>query len=98
VNDYVAKNTFASLAHPNNADFNNLSNIPYDQSADDAISGVAVESGPATSANTTYSNPSTMNSLWYFNKLLSKGYHLGPMIDHDNHNTTFGRHTLQEQL
>jgi hypothetical protein len=93
VNDYVAKNTFASLAHPNSADFNNLSNIPYDQSADDAISGVAVESGPATSANTTYSNPSTMNSLWYFNKLLSKGYHLGPMIDHDNHNTTFGRHT-----
>jgi hypothetical protein len=96
VNDYVAKNTFASLAHPNNADFNNLSNIPYDQSADDAISGVAVESGPATSANTTYSNPSTMNSLWYFNKLLSKGYHLGPMIDHDNHNTTFGRHTLRK--
>lgn len=93
VNDYVAKNAFASLAHPNNADYNNLSNIPYDQSADDAISGVAVESGPATSSNTTYSNPSSMSYLWYFQKLLSKGYHLGPMIDHDNHNTTFGRHT-----
>ena len=25
--------------------------------------------------------------------LLSKGYHLGPTIDHDNHNTTFGRAT-----
>lgn len=93
VNDRVAKNTFASLAHPNSADFDNLSNIPYDPSADDAISGVAVESGPATSSNTTYTNPSTMQYLWYYQKMLAKGYHLGPMIDHDNHNTTFGRST-----
>jgi hypothetical protein len=93
VNDYVAKNAFASLAHPESADYDNLSNIAYSAAADDAISGVAVESGPATSANTTYSNPSSMSYLWYYNKLLAKGYHLGPTIDHDNHNTTFGRHT-----
>jgi hypothetical protein len=93
INDYAAKNAFGSLAHPDNTDYNNLSNIAYDQSADDAISGVAVESGSATSANTTYSNPSTMSYLWYYIKLLSKGYHVGPVIDHDNHNTTFGRHT-----
>jgi hypothetical protein len=94
INDYVAKNAFATLAHPSNHDYNDLSNIPYDQSADDAISGVAVESGPATSTNTTYSNPgSSMFYLWYFQKLLSKGYHVGPTIDHDNHNTTFGRTT-----
>ncbi len=94
VNDYAAKNTFATLAHPNSSDYNNLSNIPYDAVADDAITGTAVESGPATSTNTTYSNPaSSMYYLWYYQKLLSKGYHLGPTIDHDNHNTTFGRTT-----
>ncbi|MES2003507.1 MAG: cadherin-like beta sandwich domain-containing protein [Bacteroidota bacterium] len=94
VNDYVAKNAFATLAHPNNTDFNNLANIPYDSVADDAISGAAVESGVAFSTNTTYSNPaSPMQYLSYFQKLLAKGYHLGPTIDHDNHNTTFGRTT-----
>jgi hypothetical protein len=94
VNDYVAKNTFATLAHPNNTDYNNLSNVAYDAQADSAISGVAVESGPATSTNTSYTNPgSSMFYLWYYQKLLSKGYHLGPTIDHDNHNTTFGRTT-----
>ncbi len=94
VNDYASKNAFATLAHPNNTDFNNLSNVPYDSVADDAISGVAVESGPATSTNTTFSNPgSSMFYLWYYQKLLAKGYHLGPTIDHDNHNTTFGRTT-----
>src|SRR4029077_11249698 len=27
VNDYIGKNTFATLAHPNNTDFNNIANI-----------------------------------------------------------------------
>src|SRR6476620_1076271 len=85
--------TFAPLAHPNSADYNNLSNSSYDPVADNAIVGTAVESGPANSTNKTYSNPSTMSSLWYFQKMLSRGYHLGPVIDHDNHNTTFGKTT-----
>ncbi|MDB5232797.1 MAG: hypothetical protein JWN76_3602, partial [Chitinophagaceae bacterium] len=94
VNDYVGKNTFATLAHPNNTDYNNLSNSAYDAVADSAIVGTAVESGPATSTNTSYSNPpSSMAYLWYYQKMLSRGYHLGPVIDHDNHNTTFGRTT-----
>lgn len=94
VSKYASINAFATLAHPNNSDYNNLSNIAYDPVADDAIVGTAVESGPSTSTNTTYSNPgSSMFYLWYYQKLLSKGYHLGPTIDHDNHNTTFGRTT-----
>ncbi len=94
VNDNIGTNTFATLAHPNNTDYNNLSNITYDNVADDAIVGTAVESGPATSTNTNYSNPgSPMAYKWYYEKLLSKGYHLGPTIDHDNHNTTFGKTT-----
>jgi len=94
INDHASFNTFATLAHPNSTDYNNIANIDYDSTADQAITGCAVESGPATSTNTSYSNPaSPMFYLWYFQKLLSKGYHLGPTIDHDNHNTTFGRTT-----
>jgi trimeric autotransporter adhesin len=94
VNDNVAKNTFATLAHPNPTDFNNILNVPYDGIADNAIVGTAVETGPAFSTNTTYSNPgASLNYLSYYQSMLSKGYHLGPTIDHDNHNTTFGRAT-----
>jgi hypothetical protein len=94
INDNVAKNTFATLAHPNSADYNNIANTTYNTVADNAITGSAVESGPATSTNTTYSNPgSSLYYLGYFQTLLAKGYHLGPTIDHDNHNTTFGHTT-----
>jgi hypothetical protein len=95
INDSVAQNTFATLAHPNLTDFNNIAGTPYKDTADNAIVGVAVESGPAFSTNTTYSNPgSQLSYLWYYQLLLSKGYHLGPTIDHDNHNTTFGHTTF----
>jgi hypothetical protein len=94
VNDNIATNTFATLAHPNLKDYNDIDGTSYDAVADNAITGTAVESGPATSANTTYSNPaSSLSYLWYYQKMLSKGYHLGPTIDHDNHNTTFGHTT-----
>jgi trimeric autotransporter adhesin len=96
VNDNIATNTFASLAHPGLTDFNGIgNNIPYDAVADNAITAVAVESGPANSTNNTYSNPGpSMSLLWYYQTLLSKGYHAGPAIDHDNHYTTFGRTTF----
>jgi hypothetical protein len=94
VNNNSATNTFASLAHPDDHDYGDLANIAYNSTFDAAISATAVESGPSTSANTTYSNPgSSMSYLWYYQKLLAKGYHLAPAIDHDNHNTTFGRTT-----
>ena len=94
VNNNTATNTFASLAHPNDNDYGNLANIAYSATFDAAIGATAVESGPSTSTNTTYSNPgSSMSYLWYYQKLLAKGYHLAPTVDHDNHNTTFGRTT-----
>ena len=94
VNDNSSSNTFATLAHPNTSDFGNLYNTAYNPVADAAISGSAVESGPAFSANTAYSDPATsLSYLSYYQKLLSKGYHISPTIDHDNHNTTFGRTT-----
>ncbi|WP_316800828.1 CehA/McbA family metallohydrolase [Pedobacter frigidisoli] len=86
-------NAVATLAHPNTTDFNNIS-ATYDLSADSAIVGTALESGPAFSTNTTYSDPaSSMSYLSYYNRMLARGYHLGASIDHDNHNLTFGRHT-----
>jgi hypothetical protein len=95
INDNIATNTFATLAHPNLTDFNGIGNTtPYDVVADNAIVGTTVESGPASSTNTTYSNPgSPMSYLWYYQTMLAKGYHLGPTIDHDNHKTTFGKTT-----
>ncbi len=95
INDKVAQNTFATLAHPNLTDYNGIGNAtPYDIVADNAIVGTAVESGPSASTNTTYSNPgSSLSYLWYYQTLLSKGYHLGPTVDHDNHKTTFGHTT-----
>jgi hypothetical protein len=64
----------------------------YSAIADSAVVGVAVESGPAFSTDTTYSDaPSTMSFVTYYMQALAKGYHVGPTIDHDNHYMTFGK-------
>ena len=85
-------NSFATLAHPDYSDYNNLANSPFNATADSAVVGMALESGPAFSTSTTYNDPpSPLNYLFYFQTLLSRGYHVGPTMDHDNHYTTFGR-------
>jgi len=91
VNQFRSSNAFATLAHPSSSDFQNLAFAGFNLIADSAVAGVAVESGPAFSTNTSYSDPgSSMSFLGYWQQLLAKGYHVAPMIDHDNHNTTFG--------
>ncbi len=83
---------FASCAHPDFSDYNSLASIPFNAVADSALIGTAVASGPAFSTSTTYNDPpSAMAYLDYYNKLLSKGYHIGPFMDHDTHYTNFGR-------
>lgn len=85
-------NAFVYLAHPEPGDFNNIFNDAYSAQADEAIVGCALETGPANSTSIGYNNPgSSMSFLDYYKILLSKGYHVGPTIDHDNHNMTFGR-------
>lgn len=92
VNSFNTNNAFATLAHPSFNDFGNIANIAYDPAADSAVVGIAVESGPAFSTDTNYSSPgSDMEYLPYYMQMLSLGYHAAPMIDHDNHNMTFGR-------
>ena len=84
--------SFASFAHPDFADYNSLSTTAYNPVADSAVVGCAVASGPAFSTNSTYSDPPTsMGYLDYYNRMLSKGYHIGPLMDHDSHYTNFGR-------
>ena len=83
-------NALATLAHPNNTDYNGIMST-YDATADDVIVGSAVENGPSSSTNTTYSDPpSSMLYLSFYRNMLARGYHLGPTIDHDNHNVTHG--------
>lgn len=91
-------NAFATLAHPNldtvrlTSDFGNLAYTPYSTSADNAIVGTAIESGPAFSTDTTYSNfPFALGYFEYYKIMLAKGYHLGASMDGDNHNLTFGK-------
>jgi hypothetical protein len=83
-------NAFATLAHPGSADYTNLSST-YNQVADNAIVGTAVESGPAFSTSVNYNDfPTSLSYLTYYKTMLSKGYHLGAQMDQDNHNMTFG--------
>jgi hypothetical protein len=92
INNQLGNPAFASFAHPDFSDYNNLANIPFNATADSATIGCALASGPAFSTNTTYSNPPTsMAYLDYYNRMLARGYHIGPFMDHDSHYTNFGR-------
>ena len=85
-------NCFTTLAHPELSDYNDLLvSLPYSSAADSAIVGCAVRSGAAFSTTTDYSDSPAQSYESKFKRALSKGYHLGPTIDHDNHYTTFGR-------
>ena len=92
------QNAFATLAHPNNSDFNGIMTT-YNSIANNAIVGSAVENGPSTSTNTTYTDyPSSMLYLSYYRNMLAKGYHIGPTLDHDNHNVTHGHTALSRTV
>ena len=85
-------NAFATLAHPETSDYNNLSTAAYNDTADMAICGSAIRSGGAFSQTTDYSDgPPSTTYTGYFRRMLAAGYKLGPTIDHDNHYSTFGR-------
>jgi trimeric autotransporter adhesin len=90
VNSYP--NAFCTLSHPQDLDYNDLlGNANFSKNADDAISGIAIRSGTAFSTTTNYQDAPSPLFETSFQTALAKGYHVGPTIDHDNHNTTFGR-------
>ncbi len=84
---------FGYLAHPQTTDYTNLFTSTVNASADNAIIGMAARSGPAFSINSSYSNPSTSDFVPRYQEALSRGYHLGIGLDHDTHNSVFGRQT-----
>jgi len=83
---------FCTLAHPQTGDYDDLiDTAPYNANTDSVVAGVAIRSGSAFSTTTDYTDPPATLYESKFLKALAKGYHVGPAIDHDNHNTTFGR-------
>ncbi|KAA5534544.1 T9SS type A sorting domain-containing protein [Taibaiella lutea] len=98
INRFKNTNAFGSFAHPEDTDYGDLLTVQYQPLADSAIVGSAVENGPAFSDEINYNDhPSTMSYLQYYKGMLARGYHIGPTIDHDNHNLTFG-HTSRSRL
>ncbi len=81
---------FCTLAHPNNTDYSNLLTT-YSSTGNQAISGCAFRSGSAFSTTTDYTDGAPTSYESYYKQLLSRGYHAAPLLDADNHNTTFGR-------
>jgi hypothetical protein len=82
---------FATLAHPQSGDFEDICNAQYNKVADKAIVGVAIMNGPHSAKNIDYKGTAPLKYLNFYKALLAAGYHLGPTIDHDNHYLTFGR-------
>ena len=84
---------FALFAHPQSGDYGNLAgSAAFSPRADSALVGVPLRSGPATSTSTLYDQTGTSYESTY-RTMLAKGYHVGISLDHDNHETTFGRTT-----
>jgi trimeric autotransporter adhesin len=86
-------NAFCTLAHPQNNDYGNLlaDETPYNAITDKVTVGISVRSGSAFSMTNDYSDPPASSFESKYITALSKGYRVGPTIDHDNHYTTFGR-------
>lgn len=83
---------FSTLAHPETGDYNSLlDGAAFSAAADSTIVGTAIRSGSAFSTTDDYSDAPATEYESKYKKCLSRGYHVGPTIDHDNHYTTFGR-------
>ena len=87
-------NIFVTLAHPKATDFSDLLHHPFNETADSVIRGVAVRSGPAFSEKTDDSDRPKATYYKYYREMLAAGYKVGPTVDHDTHNTVFGRSTM----
>ena len=84
---------FALFAHPQDGDYGDLAGrAAFSPTADSALVGVPLRSGPATATSTLYNTVGTNYESTY-RAMLAKGYHVGVGLDHDNHETTFGRTT-----
>ncbi len=77
------------LCHPSAGEFDNYA---FNADADAALQGIAVRSGLAfnTATNCANSNVATTDYSPRWRETLNKGFHLGPVADHDAHCNNYG--------
>jgi Lamin Tail Domain len=77
------------LCHPDAGHFDNYA---FNADADAALQGIAVRSGLAfnTAANCADANVASTDYSPRWKETLNKGFHLGPVADHDAHCDNFG--------
>ncbi|HYO78997.1 MAG TPA: Ig-like domain-containing protein [Thermoanaerobaculia bacterium] len=91
----------ASVAHPSSAGalgiFNhpgagNFDNFAFNADADAAMQGIAVRSGLAfsTASDCSTANVATSDYTQRWKEALVKGFHVGPVADHDSHCNNYG--------
>lgn len=77
------------LCHPSSGEFDNYA---FNADADAALQGIAVRSGLAFNTATTCadSNVASTDYSPRWREALNKGFHLGPVADHDSHCNNYG--------
>ncbi len=77
------------LCHPSTGEFDNYA---FNADADAALQGIAVRSGLAFSTGTDCANANVASTDYSprWREALNKGFHLGPVADHDSHCNNYG--------
>ncbi len=77
------------LCHPSTGQFDNYA---HNADADEALQGIAIRSGLAfsTTATCAEANVATTDYSARWRDALNRGFHLGPVADHDAHCNNFG--------
>ncbi len=77
------------LCHPSTGEFDNYA---FNADADAALQGIAVRSGLAfnTATNCADANVASTDYSPRWKEALNKGFHLGPVADHDAHCNNYG--------
>ena len=77
------------LCHPSAGEFDNYA---FNADADAALQGIAVRSGLAFSTGTNCADANVASTDYWprWKEALNKGFHLGPIADHDAHCNNYG--------
>jgi hypothetical protein len=75
--------------HPGSGEFDNFA---FNANADNAMQGIAVRSGLAfaTATNCANANVGASDYTQRWKEALNKGFHVGPVADHDSHCNNYG--------
>src|SRR5262245_44025375 len=78
------------MAHPATGNFDNFA---FNANADNALQGIAVRSGLAfsTATDCADANVGATDYSPFWRDALNKGFHLGPIADHDSHCVNYGQ-------